>query len=278
MDGNGGSRDAGRAVTWFDRETAISAAPGGRFLTRLHSAWNIGENPNGGYVMASVLRAMREVAGQPDPLSVTAHFLRPALADAEAEIRTEVIRAGRSVTTVRAELVQQGKPRIAALAVLGDVASAQGVDESFEPPPPVMPPIDQCIHRSRLEQGVEVPLLSRVDVYLRPEQAGLPAPDRKAMLEGWVRLADGGHADTLALPLLLDAFPPSPITRLQNIGWVPTIELTVHVRRRPASGWLVGRLHCDDLSGGRMVESGTLWDASGQVVARSRQLGLIMQR
>lgn len=265
-------------MSQFERETAIEAAGGGTFLTRLHGSWSIGENPNGGYVMASVLRAMREIAGKPDPLSVTTHFLRPAAGDADAEIRTEVVRAGRSVATVRGELVQADKPRIVVLAVFGDASAAQGVAEAFEPRPPILPPVEACVHRSRLEQGVEVPLLSRVDVYLRPEQAALPAPDRPAILEGWVRLADGGDADTLALPLLLDAFPPSPITRLQNIGWVPTMELTVHVRRRPMAGWFVGRLHCDDLSGGRMVESGTLWDASGRVVARSRQLGLIVQR
>lgn len=265
-------------MSQFEAETEVHAEPGGVFRTRLHAAWSIGENPNGGYVMASVLRALRERAGQPDPLSVTTHFLRPAIGDCEAEIRTEVVRAGRSVTTVRGELVQEGKPRISVLAVYGDAASAQGVEEAFEPPMPRMPPVEECVHRSRLEQGVEVPLLSRVDVYLRPEQAGLPSPDRAARIEGWVRLADGSDPDSLALPLLVDAFPPSPITRLQNIGWVPTMELTVHVRRKPAPGWLIGRLHCDDLSGGRMVESGTLWDSTGRVVARSRQLGLIMQR
>ena len=59
--------------------------------------------------------------------------------------------------------------------------------------------------------------------------------------------------------------------------WVPTIELTVHVRRRPASGWMFAHLACEDLSGGRMIESGMLWDSSGALIAQSRQLGLVMQ-
>jgi acyl-CoA thioesterase len=62
------------------------------------------------------------------------------------------------------------------------------------------------------------------------------------------------------------------------VGWVPTIELTVHVRRRPAGGWVLARFECDDVEGGRMIESGTLWDSTGAVVARSRQLGLVLAR
>ena len=96
------------------------------------------------------------------------------------------------------------------------------------------------------------------------------------MTEGWIRFVDGTPPSTLALPLFADAFPPSLFSRFGRVGWVPTIELTVHVRRRPAPGWIQARFECDDLADGRMVESGTLWDSTGRVVARSRQLGLLL--
>jgi acyl-CoA thioesterase len=64
---------------------------------------------------------------------------------------------------------------------------------------------------------------------------------------------------------------------LGNIGRVPTVELTVHVRRQPAAGWLRGRFECDDLHQGRMIETGALWDSSGALVARCRQIGLLIQ-
>ena len=52
----------------------------------------------------------------------------------------------------------------------------------------------------------------------------------------------------------------------------------MQVRRRPVDGWVRARFECDDVDGGRMIESGTLWDDSGAVVARSRQLGLLLAR
>ena len=67
--------------------------------------------------------------------------------------------------------------------------------------------------------------------------------------------------------LFADAFPPAVHAVVERVGWVPTLELTVHVRRRPVAGWVQARLECDDVAGGWMVETGTLWDESGAVVA-----------
>ena len=63
---------------------------------------------------------------------------------------------------------------------------------------------------------------------------------------------------------------------LGKIGWVPTIELTVHVRQRPAPGWVCGQFVTEDLHDGRMIESGTLWDSTGALFARSRQLAMLL--
>lgn len=54
----------------------------------------------------------------------------------------------------------------------------------------------------------------------------------------------------MSLPLFADASPPSLFARFGGVGWVPTIELTVHLRRRPVDGWVRARFECDDLVGG----------------------------
>ncbi|MFQ5556022.1 MAG: thioesterase family protein [Acidimicrobiales bacterium] len=261
----------------FDAETAIEPVGSGRWSTRLHAGWNIGDRSNGGYALIPVLRAMRELVDRPDPISATTHFLRPCEGGTDGEVRAEIVRAGRSSSTLRGDLSQGGTCRLAVLAAFGDLSEPAGVEAQISVPPPDLPAPDDCVHRSGLEQGVELPIMSRIDVRLRPEHA-VAGGSEEAVVEGWIKLSDGTEPESLSLPFFADAFPPSLHSMLGRVGWVPTVELTVHVRRRPAPGWLRARLECDDLLGGRMIETGSVWDSSGALVARCRQIGLLLAR
>lgn len=262
----------------FDEETRVSQTETGRYTAELSDRWNIGANPNGGYVAAIAVRAMLaeledRATSHPDPLTVTTHFLRPA-EPGTAEIDIDVIRIGRSASTVRAQLTQQGRTRIAVLGSFGDLAQPMGTERPRRSPPlPLLAPPSECVDRSELDQEVELPLLERVEVLIHPDHSKAATRDRAEVL-GWIRFVDGRPPDTLGLMVLADAFPPAVYPLVATTGWVPTVELTVHPRRRPGKGWLCGRFVTDDIDSGRMVEDGTLWDNTGAVVARSRQLAL----
>lgn len=261
----------------FDDETRVEAIGDGRWRTTPSDGWNIGDTANGGYALSPVLRAMGEIGDQPDPLSITTHFLRPLQPDGStAEVRVEVVRAGRTTSVVRGTLAHRGRERLTAIGAFGDLAEpASGAPGSIDVPPPATPHPDECVDRADLEQGVTLPILQRLEVRIHPDRAVAAGSD-DAVMEGWIRFVDGEPPSTQSLPLLADAFPPSLFARFGRVGWVPTVELTVHVRRRPAPGWIQARFRCDDLADGRMVESGTLWDSSGAVVARSRQIGILL--
>ncbi|MCH1551656.1 MAG: thioesterase family protein, partial [Pseudomonadales bacterium] len=62
---------------YFDQETRTQEAGEMRYTGRLSSAWNIGDHPNGGYMVTVVLNAIARVVSHPHPVSVTTHFLRP---------------------------------------------------------------------------------------------------------------------------------------------------------------------------------------------------------
>lgn len=258
----------------FDDETAVRPVGDG-YTTRLSGAWNIGANPNGGYAAQPVLRALAHLAGRPDPASITVHYLRPALADADGDITASIVRAGRRATNASGTLTQDGAARLTVVAVLTDlsVAASDVSDPGITLVAPEIPPPGQCVDRIELNQGVDLPLLSRVEVRVRPDQ-----PAGGAVVEGWIRFRDGTDPTTAALVLFADSFPPAVHAVVARVGWVPTLELTVHVRRRPRAGWIQARVDCDDVAGGWMIESGTLWDETGALVARSRQLGMILPR
>jgi acyl-CoA thioesterase len=263
------------ALGFFEAETAITRVGEREWQTRLSSNWNIGPNSNGGYAMSSVLRALREMTGMPDPVSVTVHFLRPVQGDTDCDIQTSLIRTGRTMATAQGTLQQGGKDRLVVIAAFGNLESQAGIGPELGPPPPELPPVEDCVARANLKQGVALPLLSRIDCVLHPDCV---EPGERALIEGWVRFADGADASTLSLPCFVDVFPPSLTALVGNTGWVPTIELTTQVRRAPKPGWLRARFECDDLHKGRMIETGALWDASGAIVARSRQIGLLLKK
>ena len=58
-------------------------------------------------------------------------------------------------------------------------------------------------------------------------------------------------------------------------GWVPTVELTVHVRCRPAPGPLRVSITTRNLAGGFLEEDAEVWDSAGRLVAQSRQLARV---
>jgi acyl-CoA thioesterase len=259
----------------FDEETRLDPAGDGVWRGHVSPAWNIGANPNGGYLMAIAVSALqRAVPRHPDPLSATVHYLKPGLGDRPCEVRVAVLRSGRQLSTLRATLVQDGEARLEVLAAMGDLGA--GAEPRLSVPAPATPPPDACEQRSGGEQGVVLSLLGRVEVRLRPDEAKAGAAGR-AEVGGWIRFVDGREPDPLAALLFADAFPPAVFGLMGAVGWVPTVELTVQVRRRPGPGWMLGRFVTTDLADGRLIEDGLLWDAQGRLVAQSRQLALVRE-
>ena len=74
-----------------------------------------------------------------------------------------------------------------------------------------------------------------------------------------------------SLLLFADAFRPAVHT-VAPTAWVPTVELTVHVRARPVPGWLAASFRTRFLVEGYLEVDGEVWDTAGHLVALSRQL------
>lgn len=256
----------------FDADTAVSDEGAGRFTVDVSGRWNVGERPNGGYLTALVARAMAVAAERPDPLSVTTHYLRPPEVG-PAEVGVEVVRAGRVHATVQASLEQAGGEQLRALAVFGDLDASAALPgplvQAVEPPPIL--PLEDCVVAERT-----IELNDRFDVRYDPRTVGWARGEPSGVGEvmAWLRFADGREPDPLALLLVVDVMPPTAFS-LGITGWVPTVELTTHVRRRPATGWLRIAVRTRLVAGGYLEEDAEVWDAEDRLVAMSRQLALV---
>jgi acyl-CoA thioesterase len=258
----------------LDTDTAIVPLESGRFGATITDRWSIGSAPNGGYLAMIAARAIGAVLPAPDPFSVTTHFLAVAR-PGPAEIVTEVVRAGRGHSTAEARLLQDGREVLRTIAIFGDLGRIEG-PTVVKLRPPELPPMEAC-ERSRPAPSA-ASIGERLDMALAPGCVGwLEGKHAESgELGGWVRLRDGREPDALSLVFFADAFPP-PVLDFACVRtpWVPTLELTVHVRARPAPGPLRAWFRTRALMQGYLEEDGELWDASGTLVAMSRQLARI---
>lgn len=265
----------------FDEDTAVTPAGPGRWRGEVTRRWHIGDNPNGGYVLAIVLAAVRQAVTHPHPLTVTAHYLSPCAAG-PVDIDVEVVKPGRTLSSASARIVQGGRARLLVLATYGDLDAARGPTLT-SPVRPELPDPDDCLRRD--DPTVAAPrypgplptVMDQVELRVNPQTAGWMRGERSATarIDGWLRFADGRPPDTDALPLMCDVLPPAVFAALET-GWVPTLELTVHVRAVPAPGWLQGQVETRFLIDGTLDEDCELWDSDGRLVAMSRQLARLL--
>src|ERR1700759_2934705 len=90
----------------FDAATALSGA-GPVFGAVLDGRWDGQGSTNGGFLLPLATRAVGEVLPFPDPVVVSGFYLRPGT-PGPAEIRTEVIQAGRTTAFGQPSLGREG--------------------------------------------------------------------------------------------------------------------------------------------------------------------------
>jgi acyl-CoA thioesterase len=292
------------APTKFDRDTAVwreqgteSAAVAAErarvgaertqvgaetvFGAEVSPDWRAGRGPHGGYLAAMLLRALIESVGDPEraPRSLTIHYLR-APEPGPAQIITTVEREGRSLSTLSARMVQDGKT---VALVLGAFSLAWGGPEISEVQLPQVEP-SQDTRESVSLVGEGAPMFAS-HIILQPRMDGIPFAGTEQQMEvrGWLGLAEPRPIDAVSLAFFSDALMPAPYMRLREPAGVPTVDLTVHFRTRmplapnPDPGELcLAMTRTELIHDGFFVEDGTIWAADGTLLAQSRQLAIVI--
>ena len=254
----------------FARATALEGADGS-FTGAIEPGWDILGNANGGYLMAILGRAAVLDSGRPDVVSLSAEFLSPGRAGA-IEVGTNVLKAGRRFITTRVDVRSDERLVITGTVITGDLADAEGPSLLLAERP-MIPPPESCL-RVEPTELFPPPFAGQVDMRLHPADAPSAEQPTTATVRGWFRLLDGEPMDTLAVVQASDAFPPTVFNTDLEIGWVPTVQMTVHLRSRPIGSWLQMHMTTTFITDGMFEADALLWDESGTLVAQSRQLAL----
>jgi hypothetical protein len=147
-------------------------------------------------------------------------------------------------------------------------------------PPPDFPAIEDCIDLGKWPGTVAADgtagFAAHVEVLLDPASTGWRSNEPSGLPEmrGYFRLREDRVPDALLLALAVDSLPPV-VFGLGATGWAPTVELTWHMRAVPAPGPLQVAARCRHVSGGWFDEEAEVWDASGRLVAQSRQIARV---
>jgi acyl-CoA thioesterase len=276
-------------MTVFDQATAVRHRRDGRYDAHPDSRFAIisadGSTPpapNGGALLATVLRAVLTESPHPHPVATSAHFLRVASL-APAQIEVAWLKHGGTAATARTALVQDGKVILDATVTTGtlpDRAGAVDGELDWTGPPPGFPDIAHCVDLGTWPGAAAADnagtYAAQVEVLLDPATTGWrrDEPSGQPEMRGYFRLRDDRDPDAYLLALAVDGLPPV-VFGLGATGWAPTVELTWHMRAVPRPGPLAVAARCRHVSGGWFDEEAEVWDASGQLVAQSRQLARV---
>lgn len=291
------------AAGTFEQATAVTAVGDGRFRASVDPGWSTPIAANGGYLAAILVRAVEahgatggEGVAARQLRSLTCHYLRP-VSGGPLDVRVEVVRAGRRISTVAVSASQEGKEAIralAALAVLDLPAAGQ-----WEPEPPAVGPppardaplIEPDAYRREGANGwlgptpTMPPMFRRVRV--APRIGGVPFSNRPLPAGeapetgGWIALPEPRPIDAAFIALCTDVWWPPAFQPLGRPAIAPTIDLTIHVRAdvpptglpdQPVLGWY----RSTAAHGGLMEEDAALFLPDGTLLAHARQLAIFM--
>lgn len=236
----------------------------------VHAGYDVFTIPHGGYLAALAGSAVLAASEQPDLFTVTVHYLRKAT-EGPLRFEVDVVGGSRRFTTVHARATQDGAPVLAVLASVGDRTVMEGPSwrrtepwdaDAVELAPPAGTdglPFDPPNIAKHFGLRPDVPSFA----FTTGEVTG------DATLRARMEVEE---PDQLAALIACDITPPAVWNALGPQGWVPTVELTAHVRARPAPGPLSVVATTDHVTDGFLEEDAVVHDADGQLVVQSRQL------
>ncbi|HET8934209.1 MAG TPA: thioesterase family protein [Polyangiales bacterium] len=242
------------------------------FLAEVSERWNVLRGPNGGYLAALLLATLQRRLGDDTrrPRVLSLHYPKvPAVG--QVEIRTQLTRAGRSMSWLSAELWQNDELCVAARAAFsGEWPSI----EYNHVNPPVLP---EGAQSAPAMDGL--PPFAQNYIY-RSLFATPMASGGHDAVGGYIRLREPEPYSAPLMAALTDAWFPSTFAYERRPSMAATLDLTVHFRdyealeHLDATSEVLSMFRSRLATEGFFEEDGELWSPSGKLLVQSRQLAI----
>jgi hypothetical protein len=258
----------------FTQDTAVERRSDTRFAAMLEERWSSLVGIHGGYSAAIVARAIDVAVGDPAKRlrTIAVQFASPpAAGPAEVEVRVE--RAGRSVTTTSARLLQGDQVRLVAHAVSSPDRPGPAYDVVARPDAVVTGPGSAPLFVPPSGPGH----FANAEVRMHPSIVPFGGGD-DAFVAAWVRPLADEPIDIAWVVAMCDVLPPAVFSRMTGPVGAASIVYVVHLNVAQPSlaggGYAYVESRSPLSSGGFAVEDTTMWSPGGEVMAVAHQTRL----
>ncbi|MFQ3230535.1 acyl-CoA thioesterase [Reinekea sp.] len=237
------------------------------------STWGQGRTVFGGLSAALLNSAMVNELNDARLMRVqNIQFIGPLLLDEPFEIQVTHLRDGKNVTQMLAQLIQDGKIAVQAMAAFGTDRESKA---TYQPEPAVLSA--EPVKPNWIPQIPKVTPKFHRYIDLRIDEGGYPFTGKSnPYYRGWMRFTDASEQITDAhIIALLDVWPPTTLQLLKwpapasTLSW--NVEFTHPHPELSASDWLAYECKTRQAGNGYAHTEATIHAPNGQLIALSRQ-------
>jgi len=253
----------------LDNASFASASSSATLTGQIPGEWTQGRTAYGGLSAALCLAAAERLAEDRPLRSAMIGFVGPSAGAVTVDAR--LVRAGRNASSIRTQLVSDRGPGTTALFTFSagrDSVLAQG-----GPAAPATPPTTDT---QTLPPREGAPAFTRQLEFVWACDAVPFSASAEPYILSWVRHRDPASRDhPLSLMCLADALPPASATMLAGFAPLSSMNWMIDFfddRPLTEDGWWLLEARSDFASRGHSSQDMTIWNTSGQCVAKGRQM------
>ena len=256
----------------LQRDTAVEGSDG-RYTAVISPAWVVW-SPQGGYLMALVLRAAGAASEFRKPLSMACHFLA-VLQLGPVEIEVTSLRKTRIAQSLRVSLRQEGRLCLEAMLWTGD--TVPGLDHAATGMPDV--PSYEALPAIPMPGPAPTSGFHTLWYNLDVRSCGPASRERTEPAEprqrDWIRFrshqpSDDAFVEAGRYALCLDTFtwPAATHAHVGDARFIaPTLSFSIDFHQQTDSEWLLSDAHAPFAGDGRLAMHQRVWSPSGDLIA-----------